>query len=270
MGIVAFSAAMSHAPGITAFPDAPPSEQRERFFSAVNTARDALTAAKPDALIVIAPDHFTNFFIDNMPAFCVGLNESYVGPAEDWLGICRQDVPGAPDLAKEILNCAFESGIEPAFSETLRLEHSAMVPLSLLTPNMNVPIVWVMLNCQVPPLPGFRRCIALGQAIRKVIERRSGRVAVLATGGLSHSPGAAEMDHIDEPFDREFLSLVERHDVEAILALPSERIDEAGFGTWEVRQWLTLMGVVPERRGRVLSYEAIKEWDTGCAVVLFN
>src|SRR5258708_546008 len=107
MGIVAFSAAMSHAPGITAFPDAPPSEQRERFFSAVNPARAALTAAKLDPLIVIAQDHFKNFFIDNMPAFCVGLNESYVGPAEDWLGIRRQDVPGAPDLAKEILNCAF-------------------------------------------------------------------------------------------------------------------------------------------------------------------
>jgi hypothetical protein len=78
------------------------------------------------------------------------------------------------------------------------------------------------------------------------------------------------MDHIDEQFDREFLSLVKKNDVEAILALPGERIDEAGFGTWEVRQWLTLMGIVPERKGSILSYEAIKEWDTGCAVVLFD
>ena len=30
------------------------------------------------------------------------------------------------------------------------------------------------------------------------------------------------------------------------------------------------VGAVPERRGRVLAYEAIEEWDTGCAVVLFE
>jgi aromatic ring-opening dioxygenase catalytic subunit (LigB family) len=270
MGNIAFSAAMSHAPGITAFPDAPPKDQRERFFSAVKTTRDTLSAAKLDALIVIAPDHFTNFFNDNMPAFCVGLNETYVGPSEDWIRIDRRNIPGAPNLAREILDSAFASGIEPAFSETLRLEHSAMVPLSLLTPDMDVPIVWVVLNCQVPPLPSFRRCYEFGQAIRKTIEKRSERIGLLATGGLSHAPGAAEMDQLDEPFDREFLALVERKDVEGILALPNHRIDEAGFGTWEVRQWLVLMGAVPERKGHVLAYEPIKEWDTGCAVVLFN
>lgn len=270
MGTMNYSAAMSHAPGISAFPNAPPLDQRNLYFSAIDEARIALEKAEPDALVVIAPDHFTNFFVDNMPAFCVGLNENYVGPAEDWLRIDKCNVPGARALAKDILNTCFASGIEPAFSEDLRLEHSVMVPLSLLTPKMDIPIVWIMINCQVPPLPPLRRCFELGRAIRRVFDRRDGRFAILGTGGLSHWPGAPEGGDIDDVFDREFLAMLERGVPEPVLALTNERIDQAGFGAWEVRQWLTVLGAGPERRGRTLAYAAVREWETGCAVTLFE
>ena len=50
---------------------------------------DELAAAKPDALVIVAAEHFANFFMNNMPAFAVGMAESYEGPIEDpqWLGI---------------------------------------------------------------------------------------------------------------------------------------------------------------------------------------
>ncbi len=270
MGILTYAAAMSHAPGISAFPTAPPADQREGFFCAVSEARLALEKAAPDALVVIAPDHFTNFFVDNMPAFCVGLNESYLGPVEDWLKIEKHNVPGARALAKEILRTCFDSGIEPAFSERLRLEHSVMVPLSLLTPKFDIPIVWIMLNCQVPPLPGLRRCFELGKTIRRVIERMDSRIGIVATGGLSHWPGAPEGGDINDSFDKEFLSMLAAGDLESILSLSNDRIDEAGFGAWEVRQWLTVLGAAQDRRCRTLAYAPVREWETGCAVTLFE
>ncbi len=270
MGTIAYSLAMSHAPGMAAAPDAAPVAQRDRFFAAADFARQRLSEARPDLIVAIAPDHFANFFVDNMPAFCVGLNERYRGPVEKWLGMDPLSVPGAPDFARQVLWTAFEDELEAAFSESLELEHGLVVPLQFLRPEMDVPILWIMVNCLVPPLPSLGRCYQLGQIVRKVVERRGERVAVIGTGGLSHAPGAPEAGDIDEAFDREFLALLEAGDSAAVIALTDERIDEAGFGAWEIRPWVAVMGAVPERRGRALAYEAVKEWDTGCAMVLFE
>lgn len=270
MGTLAFAGAMSHAPGIAAFPKAAAQAARERFFGAAGVLRDRAAAAKLDALIVVAPDHLSNFFIDNMPAACVTMNRAYPGPVEDWLGVPQVSVPGAPDLARGILKAAFAADIEPAFSEEVVLEHGVIVALSLVTPGYDVPIVWVMQNCQVPPMLSLRRCYALGRAIRTAIAESDLRVGVLGTGGLSHAPGAAEADTLDPEFDRHFLSLLERNAIDEVLALPNERIDAAGFGAWEIRQWITALGAAHDRKPRTLAYEAVYEWDTGCAVAIYE
>lgn len=270
MGTITYSAAMSHAPGMATAPDAAPAPQRDRFFAGADEARRHLEEARPDLIVVIAPDHFANFFVDNMPPFCIGLNERYKGPIEKWLGMDPLSIPGGADFARELLWTAFDEELETAFSESLKLEHGLVVPLQFLTPAMDVPIVWIMINCLVPPLPSLRRCYRLGEVIRKVVERRSERVAVIGTGGLSHAPGAPEAGDIDQDFDREFLALLEKGDSEAMVSLTNQRIDKAGFGAWEIRPWVAVAGAVPERRGRALAYEAVKEWDTGCAVVLFE
>ena len=150
MGTIAYSLAMSHAPGMAAAPDAAPVAQRDRFFAAADFARQRLSEARPDLIVAIAPDHFANFFVDNMPAFCVGLNERYRGPVEKWLGMDPLSVPGAPDFARQVLWTAFEDELEAAFSESLELEHGLVVPLQFLRPEMDVPILWIMVNCLVP------------------------------------------------------------------------------------------------------------------------
>ncbi len=261
---------MRHAPGIAAFTNAASPEQRASFFGATDQLKAAAAAAAPDVMLVIAPDHFSNFFIDNMPPACVTLNEAYPGPVEDWLGISKVSIKGAPDLARSILKHAFDAGIEPAFSEDAALEHGVIVPLNLVTPGFGVPIVWIMQNCQVPPLLSLARCHAFGRAIRKAIDASSLRVGVLGTGGLSHAPGAAEADRLDEEFDRDFLGRLDRNAVDEILSMPNARLDAAGFGSWEIRQWVTALGVAHDRKPRTLAYEAVVEWDTGCAVAIYE
>lgn len=145
-----------------------------------------------------------------------------------------------------------------------------MIPLHFLTPATEIPLVPIIVNCQVPPLPRLRRCYQLGQVLRRVVDRRPERIAVIGSGGLSHSPGVPEGDRIDGVFEREFLSFLEKGDHESIVSLPKERIDAAGFGTWEIRLWVTVLGAVPERKGHILAYEMIREWQTGCAVVVFE
>src|SRR6185436_12258423 len=57
--------------------------------SQVTTAFDEmgrrLNAARADVLIVIAPDHWSNFFINNLPAVCIGIGAENDGPPEPFM-----------------------------------------------------------------------------------------------------------------------------------------------------------------------------------------
>jgi len=69
--------AASHAPRVIA-PEVLTSESERGLHSAFNEIGRRLHALNPDALIVIAPDHWVNFYLDNFPAICIG-----VGPEHD-------------------------------------------------------------------------------------------------------------------------------------------------------------------------------------------
>ena len=43
---------------------------------------DALDAAAPDVSLIISADHVNKFFIDNMPAFAIGMFDAFSGPVE--------------------------------------------------------------------------------------------------------------------------------------------------------------------------------------------
>ena len=64
-----------------------------------------LAAAAPMRSIVVAAEHFANFFMNNMPAFAVGMADHYEGPIEDpeWLGIARTSIPGNAALSLRLI-----------------------------------------------------------------------------------------------------------------------------------------------------------------------
>jgi protocatechuate 4,5-dioxygenase beta chain len=70
-----------------------------------------------------------------------------------------------------------------------------------------VAIVPVCINTVQFPLPSARRCYALGQAVGRAIARwDSGqRVAVIASGGLSHQLDGERAGFINKAFDLQFL-----------------------------------------------------------------
>ena len=270
MGSIVFSASTSHAPHITGFPDLASPDKKARFYGAMQEVGRRLAAARPDVVVVVSSDHFHNLFIDRMPAFCVGLADRHQGPAEKWIRIDPFEVRGCREFARALVDHAFESGLDPAFSERIVLEHGVAVPLSFLTPGFDVPVVPVLQNCMVPPLPSLRRCFEFGALVRATAAKSSLRVAVIGTGGLSHAPGAPEAGQIDSDFDREFLAMLASPEPTDVLSIPNERIDRAGFGTWEVRQWATALGASGGAPAEVLSYDPIEEWETGCAAAIFR
>ncbi len=96
-----FAGVASHAPGITGRADQADPEVRDAFYASYDQMRQALEASRPDALMIIAAEHFSNFFMNNMPSFAIGMADRYEGPIEDpdWLGIERTTVPGNADLS---------------------------------------------------------------------------------------------------------------------------------------------------------------------------
>lgn len=263
----------SHAPLITGRPEVSRPDQRDRFYAGFHELRRRLAAARPDVLVMFVNDHLQNFAYDNVPAFCVGLADAYPAPSAGGAGLMRippRQVPGAPDWARALLEAGLEGGIDFAYSYEIESWDEISVPLHFLVPEGGVPIVPVYINCGAPPLPSPRRCHAVGGFVGAFIRSRRAteRVALLATGGISHWVGTPETGRINTDFDHRMLDHVARGDVEPLLRLTWADIErEGGNGGQEIRNWLALLGAVPGWKGEVLAYEPLAEWITGCATV---
>ena len=240
---------------------------KEGLTSAFSDLGRRLEAARPDALVVISPDHWVNFFIDNLPAICVGVGEVHDGPPEPWLqAFPHRTMAGHPQLADHIVRTALARDFEPSVSYRLKLDHGFCIPLWKMGLDPLPAIVPVILNDLEPPLPSARRCYAWGAVLAEAIASFPGstRVAVLATGGLSHSIGEPTMGEIDEQFDRDCIGRFERGDPAALIAFLDERLPQTGNGAAEVRNWVAAHGAAGGRGFELIRYDPIPEVYVGC------
>jgi aromatic ring-opening dioxygenase catalytic subunit (LigB family) len=266
---ITFACATSHAPGITAWADAAPAPQKERIYGGFERLRQDLDASGADTLIVLTSEHWANFFLDHIGAFCIGRAERYTGPIEPWLRIDKAEVKGDPELAKELLETAYDNGIEPSFAHELEFDHGTMLPLHFLMPKMDRPIVPVFFNTLAAPQPTARRALDLGRVIGDVAQRSERRIGLVATGGLSHDPGEKSHGVIDSDFDHRFMAAMAVGDCDALGRYQRSEFAAAGAGTFELLSWIALAGALNGGKGEVVVYEAVKSWATGVGMMRF-
>ena len=74
--------------------------------------------------------------------------------------------------------------IDLAVSLEWRLDHSYVIPLQYVRPELDLPVVPIHTNASLPPVPSVRRFVALGEHLRDSIERweSDARVAILTSG----------------------------------------------------------------------------------------
>ncbi len=262
--------AISHAPGYIAWVDAAPVEQKDALYAGAETLRAALAAAEVDELVLFTSEHWTNFFYDHVSPFCIGRAESYHGPVEPWLKIEKKTVPGATELSEEILAAAYARDMMPGFAQELAFDHGTMIPLNFLTPGMDVPVVPIIINTLAPPQPSPASCFELGRIVGEVVRKRNKRVAIIATGGMSHDPGERNHGFIDEAFDRRFLELMAAGDTEALKQYTVADLGAAGAGAIELLGWIALAGAMGKFTGEVVAYEAVVPWATGMGLMRFD
>jgi aromatic ring-opening dioxygenase catalytic subunit (LigB family) len=247
--------------------------ERSGLDSAFSELGKRMRAARPDALIVISPDHWVNFFIDNLPAICVGVGETHDGPPEPWFHeFPHRCLPGHPALAEHIVRHALEHEFEPSVSYRLALDHGFCIPLWKAGLEPLPPIVPVIFNDLEPPYPSVKRCFDWGAMLAEAVASFPGkqRVAILATGGLSHSIGEPDMGRIDEAFDRDCIRRFERGDPRALIEFLNERLPGAGNGASEVRNWVAAHGAARARGFELIRYDPIPNVYVGCGFASWN
>jgi aromatic ring-opening dioxygenase catalytic subunit (LigB family) len=268
---IVFACAASHAPGMTAWTEAAPKEQAEKVLGSYHKLRALLEAAKPDVLVAFTVEHWANFFLNQMPAFCIGRADHYEGPVEEWLRIPKARISGDSRLAAELLDACFDAGFDPSFSDELMFDHATMLPMHFLNPNMAVPVVPIIINTLTPPMPAAKRCFAFGRLLGEKLQQSKKRVAMIATGGLSHWPGEANHGKINIAFDKKFLETLINGDRADLTEYSHDQISvEAGSGGHEIRTWIALAGALPDWNAELFAYEPVVPWATGCGLVAFH
>jgi 2,3-dihydroxyphenylpropionate 1,2-dioxygenase len=248
-----FCGACSHAPGITSRPEKADPAARTEVFAAFARLREAIHAARPDALVIVAAEHFANFFMNNMPAFAIGMAEHYDGPIEKaaWLGVPPRRVPGNKDLSKRLVRAVMQD-VDVAYAEEWRLDHGIMVPLHLLSPDNDLVLIPANINCQGPPLTPLHRAYAFGQALRRAADAVPERIALLGTGGISHWPATPNSGKINAEWDARFMARWAANDREALLSYSDEdTYREAGQGGFEIRTFIAAAGAAEGSTGEV-------------------
>jgi aromatic ring-opening dioxygenase catalytic subunit (LigB family) len=266
-----FAGVCSHAPGITGREERAPRELRDAFYAGYAEMRRQLEAARPDALIVVAAEHFANFFMNNMPAFAVGMADGYQGPIEDvdWLKIPRRQVRGDAALSQTLIKEMMQT-VDLTYCEEWQFDHGIMVPLHFLDPDNRMTVIPANINCQGPPLTPLHRAWAFGEAIRRAADSVPQRIAMIGTGGISHWPATPDSGRINEAWDREFLDRWARNDKDAMLSYTdAETYEDAGQGGFEIRTFIAAAAAAGGP-GHIAFYAPIPIYAVGCTAATMD
>ena len=247
----------------------------ERVRKTVEAAEDAakyVLQNNPETIVIITP---------HGPAFrdAAGVNVSPVlrGNLSSF---------GAPDiavsfetngrLAQNIMKqaerlgvslVALDAGLAQTHRFSLQLDHGAVVPLHYLwKAGFRGQLVHITVGFIT-----YAEMYALGKAVQTAIENTKQKVAILASGDLSHRllPGApAGYNPAGKIFDEKIISSLQDMDCKALFSLDPQLVEDAG--ECGLRPIFFLMGSLDglEADAQVLSYEG--PFGVGYAVVIFR
>jgi gallate dioxygenase len=208
-----------------------------------------LADQRPDVLVFIYNDHVTSFFFDHYSAFALGVGPEW--PVADEGGGARAlpKVKGHPPLASHIGHSLMADEFDMSFFQHRALDHGCFSPLSVLCPHdpeWPVSLVPLQMGVLQFPIPTARRFYKLGQALRRAIESypEDLRVAIVATGGLSHQVHGERSGFNNPAWDQRFLDLFERNPEQLTAMTVAEYAELGGFEGAEVVMWLTMRGAL--------------------------
>jgi aromatic ring-opening dioxygenase catalytic subunit (LigB family) len=261
MGKIVSAYATVHAPQLFDFPPSEDPKQLNADIAAMRQIGRELEESKPDAVIVIASDHLETFFLSSVPTFAILSGEF---SHAEFAGR-KYEMPIHQGLAEDLLDKLMAAGFDLGYSQDAVLGHAFAAVYEWVIEKRPIPVVPIFVNAYLPPLPTARRCAELGKAIAKVIASRPEKVAIVASGGMSHFPGTWKYPKPDFEFDYWAISQMEKGNHQVLINMTNEQFDEVG--NTEMLSWIIMFGAIGNQPGELVTYQPT--WHHGHAVMRF-
>lgn len=233
------------------------SGQAARTRTALDRLEAAFAEVRPDVVLIIGDDQDEFYSPGNTPALAIYYGEEIVmrplgrmietKPAwmSQALGTFAMDTdnrfPGAPDVALRLIEGLIDANVDIGVANRIddptaaAFGHAYGFIARRLLGDGATPIVPILLNTYYPPnVIRPARCYEIGRTIARAVDEMPEdlRVAVVASGGLSHFV-------TDEELDRSVLTALKERDVAALKALPMAALRE---GSSEILCWVMAGG----------------------------
>jgi aromatic ring-opening dioxygenase LigB subunit len=207
-----------------------------------------LKKIKPDTVIVISPHAQISYF-----SFLIN-QSSILDGSFSGFGLNKKfKFNNDRDLVREIKNQVKDKGLEIK-SVKDELDHGSLVPLYYLTQELKVDLVVLSFS-----MLSLNHHFKYGGLISEVIEKSDKKIAVIASGDLSHKitdDAPAGYSPYGAEFDKKLIKLLKLGNSYRIVNMEEELIDEAGeCGLRSIVIALGCLGKV-EFKFEELSYEA--------------
>ena len=240
-------------------------EKHHRCDRGIDVLAQTLAEAAPDVVMIVGDDQREMFLDDGMPTLaiywgetveCIPKPEEELPPSlrpARWAnyGEHREVYRCVPDLGRHVVEEMMVEGFDVAQLREQPAGRSIghafnFVKIRIMRGNL-APMLPVLVNTYFPPnQPTAGRCYAFGKALRRAVDSWPGdaRVAVVASGGLSHFV-------IDEELDHRVLDAFRSGSAEHISAIGQ---GELVSGTSEIRNWVVVAGATEHLDLDVVDY----------------
>jgi protocatechuate 4,5-dioxygenase, beta chain len=219
------------------------------LFDGYDWTRDWARTQRPDVLVIVYNDHATAFTPDLVPTFALGCGDIFV-PADEGYGPRPvPEVHGHPELAAHIAESLVLDEFDLTLAYDLQVDHGLTVPLSMVYGQPDawpVKVIPLAVNVIQFPPPTGARCLKLGRALRRAVERYDEdlSVQVWGTGGMSHQLQGPRAGLINRDFDTAFMDRLVK-DPDGLAQMSHyEYIAEAGSEGIELVMWLVMRGAL--------------------------
>ena len=221
------------------------------IFEGFQEVKTWVAAQQIEVLFMIFNDHITSFFFDHYSTFVLGVDDQYT-PADEGGG--ARDYPavkGHLELSRHIANALVADEFDMSFFQNKPLDHGLFSPLSMIIaddPRWQGSVIPLQVGVLQAPIPSAKRCYKLGKSLRKAIESypENLRVAIVATGGLSHQVHGERCGFNNTAWDDEFLELLEHAPEQLTQLRLADYIERGGMEGAEVIMWLIMRGALSD------------------------
>ncbi|WP_322012404.1 protocatechuate 3,4-dioxygenase [Paraburkholderia sp. J12] len=241
---------------------------------------DELEAANPDVVVIVGDDQAELFGPANQPAFAVfhgreivTMDKYGVKEAPEWVRTMGEGylmdevhrVPAASDLGLHLVGQLVDGGVDVTSVASVEkpsdagFGHAFGFIIQRLFRGKSIPVLPVLLNTYYPPnVPTAARCHDIGRAVEQALARHPDdlRVAIIASGGLSHFV-------VDEELDRCVISALKSGDHTALRSIGRGALNS---GSSEILNWVLTAGAVEKLSLAWVEYQPLYRTPAGTGV----